>query len=108
MEKLPAVEEKNINKGCSNCSNVTQILDLRKVLATGFGDVTVMRDGHLMYSEQCFESGEFPTAQFYEDKAKKHPDHDWRIHFFAPLHEETYQRQGDKNWVMISSGPGFA
>lgn len=36
------------------------------------------------------------------------PYRDWIIHFYAPLHEEVYQRQGVGVWVMIKSGPGFA
>jgi len=85
-------------------------------MAVGFGDVHAWKDNELLYSEVEFmhnpevQEGflDFPKAQEFEDMALKDPDHDWRIRFHAPLHEETYQRQGVGLWVMIHSGPGFA
>lgn len=105
-KKENPIDQKEMHIGCLNCSPVTHKLDMKRILAVGFGEVTVTRDGYCMYSES--ECDVHPIAQFYEDEAAKYPDHDWRIHFFAPLHEEEYQRHGPENWVMISSGPGFA
>ncbi len=104
--KKDKVQEKDIVLGCANCSTAGQVLDLKRILSVGFGDVSVTRDGYCIYSEQ--ECDIYPIAQFYEDEAAKHSSLDWRIHFFGPMHEEVYQRQGSGYWVMIKSGPGFA
>ena len=108
MKHEKPVEDKDINVGCLNCSSVTKILKMSKVLAVGFGDVSVSRDGEVLYSEQGVKNDEYATTQNAEDMALEDPDHYWRILFYAPLHEEEYQRQGNEKWVLIRSGLGFA
>ena len=87
------------------------------LLAVGFGDVSVTKDGTHVYSEndvnqkkRTQDNGwdDFWTGQTAEDEAAKDPDHDWRAHFYAPLYESHYQRQGDKHWVLYEKGEGFA
>jgi hypothetical protein len=54
------------------------------------------------------ENEQFWTGQDAEDAASKDPDHDWRVHFYAPLYEAHYQRQDEKHWVLVEKGQGFA
>lgn len=81
---------------------------MQAVLCVGFGDCQVTRDGKVIYTEQQIRDENYPTAQTYEDMAKDDPDHDWKIWFYGPMHEETYQRHGPGMWVIVDSGPGFA
>ena len=95
--------------GCLNCSPVTRILEMKRAICVGFGAAVVKMDDEVIYEENPrADFTDIPIAQTFEDMAKKEPNHDWRIWFHAPLHEEEYQRQDDGKWVMISSGPGFA
>ena len=123
--------------GCVHCSPMVEnghFCQLDRLLAVGFGDVTVTKDEETLYSECTFmqahepsdpggmdddafgeelmDSGEnmvdYPTLATYEEQAASDPDHDWRVRFYGPLHEETYQRQGPEAWVLIHSGMGFA
>ena len=108
--------QSHVHIGCLTCSPATRILDMERILAVGFGDVTVTKDGKRLYSEvemdhKYKETGVdelCPVVFYFEQLAMKDPNHDWRIHFVAPLHEEEYQRQGPGCWVMIFSGEGFA
>jgi len=79
------------------------------LLAVGFGGCSVTRDGKEVYSEQQAErDGANWTCAEAEQMAADDPDHDWRIHFFAPMYEAEYQRQGERHWPLIKKGQGFA
>ena len=54
------------------------------------------------------DSGTETIGRIEEDQAAADPDHDWRVHFHAPLSERTYQRHGPEEWVLVETGPGFA
>jgi len=110
------------------------LCQLDRMLAVGFGAVTVTKNGTCLYDEQEWAHSqghrnplamtdaeleaalavggedlvEYPTLATYEARAAADPDHDWRVCFYAPLHEEEYQRQGPEAWVLIRSGEGFA
>jgi hypothetical protein len=134
--KLPAWTGK-VHRGCLVCSPVPAnafLCRLDRMLAVGFGTVTVTRDGTGLYDEQewMYSQGchdplgmtdaeleaaletcgedlvEYPTLATYEALAATDPDHDWRVHFATALHEEEYQRQGPEAWVLVRSGEGFA
>ena len=123
--------------GCLTCSPVpanVPLCRLDRLLAVGFGDVTVTKDGVCLYSElewmqthdrldplgmsdaQLEEAlathGEdlipYPTLADFEAQAAADPDHDWRVRFWGMLHEEEYQRQGPEAWVLVRSAEGFA
>lgn len=123
--------------GCLSCSPVpdnAHLCRLDRMLTVGFGDVTILKDETCVYSEQAWahEQGyrdpasmtdeeleaalatsgedliEYLTLAHFEAVAAEDPDHDWRVRFYAPLHEEEYQRQGPEAWVLIRSGEGFA
>ena len=100
--------------GCLTCSTASRDLEMDRVLAVGFGDVIVTRNGKQIYSEMAFRRehnkppfNKYPTAQYVEDLAVKEPGDDWRVTFDGPMHGETYQRQ-DGKWVLIDSNQGFA
>lgn len=105
--KLPPVEGSTACLTCGCGSHDT--LSMEAVLAVGFGDCTVTKDGVVVYSEnQCASTDEFWSGQDAENKAKKDPNHDWRITFMAPLYDSVYQRHGDGHWVLVEKGKGFA
>ena len=95
---------------CQCCGFQHAILPLDAVIGVGFGSAGVTKDGLSVWDEQEAR-GDFDacwTVQKAEDTAAADPDHDWRIYLVAPLSERHYQRQGDKHWVLIEKGPGFA
>jgi hypothetical protein len=99
LEPLPAQ-----SKGCLNCGAVHESLRISAPLAVGFGFVSVTRDG-----ERVWEGDdEHVWLRRFERRAAADPDHDWRVYFNAPLWEATYQRQGEKHWVLVEKGMGFA
>jgi hypothetical protein len=99
---------------CGCGSHDTMSMDA--LLGVGFGDCTVTKDGEQIYSEmatthEAERQGKdlmLWEGKDAEEAAAKDPNHDWRVHFFAPLYEAEYQRQGDGHWPLISKGLGFA
>lgn len=107
MEKLPGIKGSVACLTCGCGSHATLPMDA--LLAVGFGDVNVTRDDEHVYSENEHQKDEqFWTAKDAEAFAAKDPDHDWRIHFYAPLYEAHYQRQSENHWVLYEKGIGFA
>ncbi len=101
---------------CLTCGcGAHDVLNPDRLLGVGFGDVNVMKDGKSIYSELETMRGhdDDPEPPLWlcsdaEKEALKDPYHDWRIHFYAPLYEAEYQRQGDNHWVLVRKGEGFA
>lgn len=107
FEKLPAIRGSTACLTCGCGSHDTLSMD--KLLAVGFGDCNVTKDGVSVYSELNFGNpDEFWTAETAEKMAASDPEHDWRIHFYAPLYEAEYQRHGESHWVLVRKGVGFA
>jgi len=79
------------------------LLPMTAPLAVGFGFVTVSRNGETVWQGD----DEHVWIRRFENRAVKNPG-DWRVHFYGPLSESTYQRQGPKEWVLIETGKGFA
>jgi len=92
------------------------IMGMERLLAVGFGDVLVTKDGSCVYSEeQESHNSEIARSEpvFWLGKdaervAALEPDHDWRVQFIAPLYGATYQRQGTEHWVLVAKDEGFA
>ena len=74
------------------------------ILAVGFGVVSVTKDDEVVW---CGDDERVWIRRF-ERRAAADPDHDWRVHFLAPMGEQTYQRHGEREWVLIETGMGFA
>jgi hypothetical protein len=107
-EKLPGID--GGHGGCLNCGYQHAVLPMEKIIAVGFGNAGITKDGECVWDEQE-ANGDFDaclTAAQAEDMAAKDPYHDWRIYLVAPLSERHYQRQGDKHWVLYEKGNGFA
>lgn len=92
------------NRGCLNCGDHHDSLPMSAVLAVGFGMVTVSRDGESFW----MGDDEHVWIRRFERKAAADPEHDWRVRFDAPLSDATYQRHGERHWVLIEKGLGFA
>lgn len=98
-----------IHQGCLNCPPVAETAPMDTIVAVGFGYAAITRDGEVVYSEPLNATGlRFRRLCSFEKKAARDPHHDWRLIFHAPLRSRTYQRHGDKLWVLVDSNQGFA
>jgi hypothetical protein len=104
-KKLPPVQ--GGAAGCLNCGRAHDLLPLGAIIAVGFGDAHVERDGEVVYREP-HDYGKIRTLRTFENRAAKDPDHDWRVVLNGPLHGETYQRQAPREWVLVERNQGFA
>lgn len=102
-KKLPGLEHGQ--GGCLTCGPKPLELGMDAMLATGFGDVTISKNGDAVW---CGDVDENKEASYAEELASKDPDHDWRVTFYGPMREPEYQRQGEKLWVLVRMGQGFA
>ena len=103
-KKLPPV--KGGVAGYANCGRAHDVLPLGAIVAVGFGDAHISKDGEVVWRER--NQVRLPTLRTFENRAAKDPDHDWRAVLDGPLHGETYQRQGPKEWVLVERNQGFA
>lgn len=109
FEKLKPLSKSDIHHGCLCCSSAALVAPMTMIIAVGFGSAYLQKGNEIIYDENMLEEGsDYWTVQDAENVAKKDPDHDWRIVKYGPLHGESFQRQGDNNWVCIESNPGFA
>ena len=106
-EKLTPIEAGS--GGCAHCGYQHSVLPMESIIAVGFGDAALTKDGVDVFCERSnMTDEEIMTVAQAEEMAKADPDHDWRIHLIAPLSERHYQRQGDNQWVLYEKGQGFA
>lgn len=96
--------EAGARSGCLNCPPKPRTLPMNAVLAVGFGMVVVRKGDEVVWSGD----DEHRWIRRYERMAAQDPDHDWRVEFIAPLGEQTYQRHGEREWVLVETGMGFA
>lgn len=108
--KLPPLTsaEAGLRSGCLTCGPQPIALGMDAVIAVGFGDAGVTRDGAAVWSETDARDDVYWEGKDAEAAALADPEHDWRVYYHGPLSEAEYQRQGDGNWVLISKGMGFA
>lgn len=104
FEKLPVLE--GGPSGCLCCGPMKSQLCRESIIAVGFGDAHLSRDGEIILSEN--DSEEFHTVAEAEALASADPDRDWRIVLHGPLRGSTYQRQGDMAWMLVEKNQGFA
>lgn len=105
MKKLKPIKP-NPNP-CLHCPNPRQVLLMNRVIAVGFGDAHLERDGKILWAETS-KTTKYLTVRRAENMARKDPNADWQIILFGPLHGEKYQRQGKNNWVCVEQNQGFA
>ena len=95
-------------RGCA-LAPMQDTLDMDALIAVGFGDAHVEKDGEIIYHEPTeYEPQNFWTVQEAENEALKDPDHDWRIILYAPLRGRVFQRQEPGKWYLIEENQGFA
>lgn len=97
--------------GCLNCSSRYKLAPMDMMIAVGFGEASVTKNEEEIYSEHVSCRDNWDNAWYVknaEEAAKNDPDNDWRITMFSPLHGEVYQRQGEDEWVLVSTNIGFA
>jgi len=104
--KLAPIDPRKLHRGCLSCSTACLQAPLDLNIAVGFGASYVTRDGEIVLDG---EHDKRPvTVARAERLAAKDPDHDWQIVRDGPLHGETFQRHGKKQWVCVESNRGFA
>lgn len=113
FNKLPPISGTTACLTCGCGSHDT--LRTEALLAVGFGTCCVEKDEATIYDENAeqthaglMDDEGWVHLSAIEKLAAADPDHDWRVHFFAPLYESHYQRQGDNHWVLYEKGEGFA
>ena len=95
--------KKNGNKMKETFLNMTDTLNII------FGNSNYSRDGKILWeSPDNDEPRVETTVEEVEAIARRDPNHDWRIYYYAPTFEEEYKRQPDGRWRLIKKGPGFA
>lgn len=106
--KLPAINE--VVQPCLCCPPRLPKADLKMSISIGMGSAYVTKDDKQVYDgETAFQAGKRPlTLQAFENRARKDPDHDWRVYIMGPMYEVEYQRQGEDTWVLVRRGDGFA
>jgi len=109
-EKLPQIKGKDLHVGCLNCSTAAMVAPLDMEVCVGFGMACVEKDGVMVYDgdEEYRLYGKAKKVRYFENLARKDPDHDWRIIKHGPMHGETFQRHEKNRWICIESTGGFA
>ena len=101
--------------GCLNCGYVHDIAPMDMLIAVGFGDAQVIKNGKVVYceierqsqAEKTKTDAILWTTQDAENEALKDENADWRIILNAPLSGRTYQRQGKGKWYLVKKNTGF-
>lgn len=96
-------QEAGFRSGCLTCGPQPMTLPKDAILATGFGQVDITKNGKPIWSGDDVNK----TLTEFDEQAEKDPDHDWRVAYHGPLSDDVYQRQGGE-WVLIERGRGFA
>lgn len=94
------------HSGCGCCGAHPDVFPMDGVIAVGFGEASVRRDGRVILEER--DSDDWIYGQHAEDLALADPDHDWRIVLNGPLSGRTYQRHAPGLWHLIEKNQGFA
>ncbi len=105
-KKLPPWN-KPIHQGCLCCPPVTDTAPMDTIIAVGFGDASISKDGETIYQERP-DQKRFKRLRYFERLAAADPNHDWQLTLYAPLRGRVYQRHGKGKWVLVESNQGFA
>ena len=107
MEKEPPIVGGKI-VGCVNCGYKPEVASMDMVIAAGFGDAYLKKNGEIVWEEENKELHDCIRVRDAEEMAAKDPDNDWRFEIIGPLSEVEYQRHDKGKWVLIRTGQGFA
>lgn len=99
-----------IHQGCLCCPPVEPKAPMNMLIAVGFGEATVRRDGEVVLDGENMpeDATDYYTLKDAEKLAAADPHHDWRVTLFAPMRGRVYQRHDVGTWVLIESNNGFA
>lgn len=104
---LPCIEAKN--EICPLCGSKHISLSMQEVIAVGFGNALLTKNGECVYSESQAQScSDYISVAEAEELAASEPDYDWRIHLVGVFSAQHYQRQGACHWVLYKKGKGIA
>jgi hypothetical protein len=96
------------------------VFPMEGMLAVGFGEAKVTRDGEVVYSEMAVtrkhenehgEDGDWPPfwhGHDAESAALADPDHDWQITINGPLSGGIWKRMAPGVWKLQQDLGGFA
>ena len=107
IELMPAIEPFG-HVPCLCCEPMQSQLCPNARISVGFGMAALTKDGEIVWVEQKHEWNECLTVAQAEELAAADPEHDWRIVLHGPLRGSTYQRHGEKKWMLIEKNEGFA
>lgn len=106
--KRPAIEGEL--GGCLCCGGRSNEFGPEHIIAVGFGEAGLYKDGTAVYREprEPTPENDYMTGKEAEAFAAEDPDHDWQIVLYGPLSGRTYQRHEAGKWVLIEQNEGFA
>ena len=107
---------------CALCGGAAaKLFPMSGIIAIGFGNAEVTRDGVVVYDEMSTErkhledKGEdttewppFWTGADAEKAALADPDHDWKILIHGPMSGGEWTRTEPGHWVQTAVYEGFA
>lgn len=107
------IKQEYVVQPCWTCSNNRAVLDMRRELDVGFGNVEVTLDGVSIWNfiENCIwleDESYVWTTYDAEFRARQANAKDARIKFDGPLWGGTYLRVAPYEWVLIEQNEGFA
>lgn len=91
---------------CLNCGPKPIRAEMSQWIAVGFGSADLLRDGEVVVDGE--NSAEPFTFEDAERLAAADPDHDWQVDLNGPMSSAVYQRHGEREWMLIKTGMGFA
>lgn len=106
VEYLSVIEDRCPTCRCCGVRQTQLCMESR--IAVGFGVATLTKDGEVIWQEQGEEWEDCMTVADAEALASADPNHDWRIELYGPLRGSVHQRQGDRQWMLVSVNDGFA
>ena len=98
----------DVHHGCFTCGGTERQAPMDMLVSVGFGSCCVMKGAEEIWSETMDADQECYDLEHFEALAAADPDHDWQVSLQGPLRGRTYQRHGEKLWVLVESNEGFA
>lgn len=109
VRKLPAV--KGGSAGCLNCGYAQPMLPKTWGMDNCWHHATISMNRGKARQLCAGKAGRFhvcPIMRLAEAQVLAHgARHDWRVNLVTAMHDETYQRQGRRKWVLVKRGMGY-
>lgn len=96
-------------RGCLNCPESEDILDIKTKLYNGFGGYAVYKDGKYFWAEIMNKDYEkCATVRKVENMVALDLKAKWEIKLDLPLRSAIWLREAKNKWVLTETGLGFA